>query len=463
MSSDESSWYVKASFGAEWGPMSAETFLRMADDGSFASDDVARCGVDDAWQPVIAVLETMRSGAPPAFANELEEVSAEPPDEIASEVMPEPSDVADRPVIKPARRTSLPGWSTYWAPGTSDAATTPLQRQFALTTESSANAVDTLATPAVAPDDDEPTSTNDTFVEAEYASQESRDLDSDGRFTELNEWKRERKVRLDRLLKIVADREAAVAREAEAAKLAAAVTCPEANTPEQDPLVEIAANGNTSVPDVAEPQLPQRTAPHQRQETWEETLARWRRSVPDWRFALPLLLLPWLIWSIWPVSNGSIAKNYRSMYSELRRLRDLPLDKSSMEEFVSRSHGELDELLPKLKRRATSQDSDTQLLYWIGRDCLKPMLKSPRMRNTKHEDMLKKLLAQWDRTHHIEPVSETPETSDSGAESLPVSPSAKPLGFGKSSEPVEPVEAELPPPSAKTKSKPQPVEDDGKN
>ena len=36
------SWYVKASFGAEWGPMSADTLLEMADNGDLARDDFAR-------------------------------------------------------------------------------------------------------------------------------------------------------------------------------------------------------------------------------------------------------------------------------------------------------------------------------------------------------------------------------------------------------------------------------------
>ena len=193
----------------------------------------------------------------------------------------------------------------------------------------------------------------------------------------------------------------------------------------------------------AEPQTPPR-ATAKRQENWEETLARWRRSVPDWRFALPMLLLPWLIWNYWPVSQGNIAETYRSMYSELRRRRDLPQDKTGMEEFVARSQTTLDELIPKLKRGATSQDPDTQLLLWIARDCLKPLLKSPRMRGTKHEDMLKKLLAQWDHAHHIEPVAESAEP---GNEPPPVSSATTPLGFGKSSESSDQVEVELPPPS----------------
>ena len=121
-----------------------------------------------------------------------------------------------------------------------------------------------------------------------------------------------------------------------------------------------------------------------------------------------------------------------------------------MDEFAARSQAQLDELLPKLKPRATAKDPDVQLLYWIGHDCLKPMLKSPRKRNTKHEDMLKRLLAQWDKTHGITPALEKP---DLNSETLPpVSPSLKGLGFGKSAEPSPPVDVQLPPPSAKSKA-----------
>lgn len=461
MSSDQSSWYVKASFGAEWGPMSAETLLQMAGDGAFASDDAARCGVDGQWQPVATVLEALRTGVEPARADELEEVAAEPLSEIVSEVIPEPSDVADHSVTDPVRRTSLPGWSTYWTPDSNDDSSAPAKPQFALTAESSTNVAGIFATTAEAPATEEPTSTTDGIVEAEPAASDSRGEDSDGRFDELNAWKRDRQERLDRLLKIVADREAAAAREAEAAKVAAAETCADPNNSEQNPILETAAEGNSSQPAASETQTLLRSETKRRQEKWEETLARWRRSLPDWRVALSLLLLPWLIWYVWPVSQGNIAETYRSMYSELRRRRDLPQDKTGMEEFVVRSQTTLDELLPKLKQGATSQDPDTQLLLWIGRDCLKPLLKNPRLRETKHEHMLKKLLAQWDHAHHIEPVAESPE---SGTEPPPpVSSSATPLGFGKSNEPAEPVEVELPPPSSKTKAKPQPVENDDSN
>lgn len=466
MSSDQSTWTVKASFGAQWGPMSAETFLQMAAEGSFASDDVARRGADGAWQAVAVALEELRSGVPPVRAVELEEVATEPISEIIAETPAQRSDVIGHLVNESVRRPSLPGWSTYWSPGSEQEASEPSRPQFALTSESSARDVGMFSTVMTAPTVEEPASSIDGFVEADTVASAAHDVDSDGRFDELNAWKRDRTERLDRLLKIVAEREAAAAREAEAAKLAAAESGADQNNTVVDSPLEMESEGNTAQPAVKEPQSEPQLPPRpvvKRPENWEETLSRWRRSVPDWRFVLPMLLLPWLAWHFWPVSDGSIAETYRSMYLDLRRLRDLPLNKTGMEEFVDRSQAKLDEMLPTLKQRASSENPDSQLLLWIGRDCLKPMLKNPRQRNTKHEVMLKKLLAQWDSTHQIEPVAEPPQTPESDAEPLPVSPSATPLGFGKSNEPAEPVDVELPPPSPKNKAKPQPVEVDGQN
>lgn len=462
MSHDESSWYVKASFGAEWGPMSAATLQQMAAEGAFASDDAARYGADGSWQSVAAVLDTLRSNNVSEPASALDDAAPELNSEFIGDMTTEPTSYADHSGTKPIRRSSLPGWTNYWTRGSHNEAPAPEKPPLVLASELLTNTVGSFTANADSLVPHEPAGSKTEFVATgSSAKRDSHEADPDGRFDELNAWKQERTERLDRLLKIVADREAASAREAEAAKSLAAESCPNPIHPEQGRGLEMEGEPNASQSIASESNKLPRPAV-KRPEKWEETLARWRRSLPDWRFALPMLFLPWLIWHYWPVSQGNIAETYRSMYQDLRRLRDLPQNKTGMEEFVARSQTTLDEILPKLKQRSTSQDPDTQLLLWIGRDCLKPMLKSPRLRNSKHEDMLKKLLAQWDSTHHIERVAESP---DPGAEPLPVSSSATPLGFGSSStsESAEPVEIELPPPSSKTTTKPPPAEIDDPN
>ena len=65
-----------------------------------------------------------------------------------------------------------------------------------------------------------------------------------------------------------------------------------------------------------------------------------------------------------------------------------------MNEFVERSQAKLDELIPWLERRASSEAADWQLMLWIGRDCLRPMLKNPRVRDSNEELKFKKLMAR---------------------------------------------------------------------
>ena len=59
--SNHDAWYVRASFGTEWGPISASTLLEMADSGSLARDDLARCERDSEWQPIPDVIDQLRS------------------------------------------------------------------------------------------------------------------------------------------------------------------------------------------------------------------------------------------------------------------------------------------------------------------------------------------------------------------------------------------------------------------
>jgi hypothetical protein len=75
------------------------------------------------------------------------------------------------------------------------------------------------------------------------------------------------------------------------------------------------------------------------------------------------------------------------------------------------------------------------------------MLKSPRARDTKHEAMLKKLLAQWDEQHHVLRTEEPAESSLSKSaepEILTPLPGSKPLGFGQSANLGESAEPDLP-------------------
>ena len=135
------------------------------------------------------------------------------------------------------------------------------------------------------------------------------------------------------------------------------------------------------------------------QESWEQTLERWKRSLPDPKVALVLLLLPLAAWWWWPSSDTAIADSYQSMYFELLELRERPNDKTGMEDFLARSQAELDRVLPGLKKRASPAKPELQWLLWMGQDCLRPMLKQPRQADTKSEVTFNKLMREWKRRH----------------------------------------------------------------
>lgn len=445
-------WYVKASFGAEWGPMSLDTLRQMAADGALAGDDLARCGVDADWQPVLAVLDQLRTDAvttnddaneTPDESEDAESLTTSPP-----EFSPMTEPAVDLEPVKRAKRRSgaLPNWSNYWQAEAPESEQPVAAPRLILEDE---HRVRQMEVTDIEPPPD--------FKEAPLAER-THDPEVREEFRELESWKQERQERLDRLLKVVAEREAA----AEAARVAAQTESPPVAITEEGSAVET----ETSSPVSPQKDTPKATPARRRTMapgTWDETLSRWRRSLPSRITVLVLLLVPLAAWWFWPSSDTAIAETFSSMYAQLRSLRDRPGDKSGMDEFVTRSQAQLDELLPGLKRRATPNDPDSQLLLWIGRDCLRPMLKSPRTRNTKHEDMLKKLLAQWNTAHHITPAESSVQSSTETASEEPLrnpTSAVKGLGFGSTPEPEDKVETELPTaaPSEKSKKQPKPKE-----
>ncbi len=417
----QQAWYVKASFGAEWGPMSADTLLIMADSGSLARDDMARCGVDGDWQPVPKVLILLRPQfGSVAKSDDLDEATS------GGDSLTRPSSVSVRETLPreseqpgPNRRRSgaLPGWSNYWTPDASAIALPTAQPR--LVSNDRIPAAETAIN--IATDESpNPRPLIPTATESAKAINSDRDTEPADKSACLDDWKRQRQETLDRLLRIVAEREAAAARAAEAAKAAeakakaggaatttdsamSAINAEHTTNESQNPVESEAASATKAA--LQKFNLPE--------EPWEHTLSRWRRSLPDWRVAISLVLLPLVVWWLWPVSYGNIAATYQSMYEELREQRERPQDKTGMNEFVDRSHAKLDELIPWLERRASSVAAESQLLLSIGRDCLQPMLKNPRTRDSKEELTFKKLMGQLEELNHPNRVSPNTSSDDS--------------------------------------------------
>lgn len=243
-------------------------------------------------------------------------------------------------------------------------------------------------------------------------------------FAELEAWKRERSERLERLMNIVREREAA----AEAARLAAQSETAATETCEKSAAMIAEASPSSSPRTMPSPARPMTRRAAANAEGWEQTLDRWTRSLPHPRLALALLLVPLALWWLWPSSDAAIAETYRLMYFELLELRERPNDKTGMAEFVERSQAQLDQLIPGLERRASPNRPDVQWLLWMGRDCLRPMLKQPRQQDTKPERTFNKLLREWQRLHepNVEPVEDSSVTSQA-SDSTSRSRERKPL------------------------------------
>ena len=401
------SWYVKASFGAEWGPMSFDTLREMADKGDVARDDLARCGVDAEWQSVVSVLEqahssklTTDSEQETADATPINQESPNNPIEETSSVTFESESVE---TLRPARRRpgALPNWSSYWDPNSS-ATREPVAIPW-FVPEPEERFSQAVATG----EETSPELSELTFASTDHTPQTNDETDdahsaTSGSFAELEAWKRERSERLDRLMKIVADREATAAEAARASEAERAVALAESATDStnSDSSAADAEHSQPSELNRAATMTPAKRQSIAKQESWEATLERWKRSLPDPKVALVLLLLPLAAWWWWPSSDAAIAESYQSMYLELLELRERPNDKTGMEDFLARSQAELDRVLPGLKKRASPAKPELQWLLWMGQDCLQTMLKQPRQADTKPEITFNKLMREWKRLHN---------------------------------------------------------------
>ncbi len=444
-------WYVKASFGAEWGPMSSDTLLEMADNGDLARDDMTRSDEAADWQPIQTVIDQLRT-AP--FADYDEEAAAEElptaddsftlPSEGVATLEPAPH-FSEQPAPIKRRGGALPGWSNYWVPDSANSTESrPLVAHPRLVLE------DQFQSHHVAPSETTVEGTSFRLVSEkaiEGSSEDSREVPSaadaisgtmpaDGDFAMLNSWKQERKERLDRLLKIVADREAA-AREAALAQAESANNAASQETATAEDDSEVATKEPIETP------RKQFSPPP---ESWKLTLDRWKRSLPDPKAALVLLIVPLAAWWFWPESSGNAGRTFRAMYDELRELRERPNDKTGMAEFVQRSQAKLDQLIPVLEKRASPNRPESQWLLWMGKDCLRPMLKNPRLNSSKPELNFKKLLAEWERLNGLTTETNSEDESGPPANREPSTDTAPDSSL-----------------SPKIKAKPQPVETNDAN
>ena len=153
----------------------------------------------------------------------------------------------------------------------------------------------------------------------------------------------------------------------------------------------------------------------------EEPLAkkwdRWRRSLPDLRIAAAVLLVVIVAWWFWPRSSRGIHDRYVAIWSEWKTRRMDLKDTAGWEQFLKRTEKELNASVPYLEKQARASDRESQLLLFIGRDCLQKMLKQPRQIGSPRENQMQTLFAVLHDMHdspangkRLEAVIESPRT-----------------------------------------------------
>ncbi len=155
------------------------------------------------------------------------------------------------------------------------------------------------------------------------------------------------------------------------------------------------------------PTSPRRTVTSR---SWSTTLIVWSRNWPTWATAAGLLIVI-AAWWFWPRQRPDIYARYVAIHDELQKRRDAPQDETGLKEFVSRANRELDELLPEVDEHA-AQSHEQQLLLFLGRDCLREILKHPKEENVRHERLFAAFSGQLKEIY--DPSRRTASDANSG-------------------------------------------------
>ena len=148
--------------------------------------------------------------------------------------------------------------------------------------------------------------------------------------------------------------------------------------------------------------------PRRRVETSQQKWDRWRRSLPAWPIAVAVLLVLFATWSYWPRSQRGIYERYGTIWAEWKTRRADFKDKEGWDHFLKHTAAELDDTVPWLEKHAQASDREKLLLLWIGRDCFRKMLKTPRQIGSPEEKQLQILLTKL-RELYESPGSTTPD------------------------------------------------------
>lgn len=135
-------------------------------------------------------------------------------------------------------------------------------------------------------------------------------------------------------------------------------------------------------------------------ETFAQKCRRWQRSLPTWPIGAAVVLLLIAAWWYWPRSQRGIYDRLTGVWTELKTRRTDFKDKAGWEEFLTQAQSEVDADTQWLEKHASAKDREKQLLLYVARDCLKPMLRKPRELGLDQEKQLVMLLQALEQ-HYV--------------------------------------------------------------
>ncbi len=371
--SSAKSWFVQTGFGATLGPMPVDALLEMVRTGALLRMDQVRAGDDDEWSLASEIPELVDVFT--GTSTGTEQSASESVDELVPTVLPSSPRISSKiNLIPPARPVSFESPSVPVEAAVTVATAQPKHVVEPVTVsrglaEVLVPAIENVSASATAPPEDD--------LIAHWKSQRIQSKEELGMVSlaaEMTQAENEDDFAPELPADLLDD-------EAEPASLAATNTIPTSHPVSRRPafLDQIAGLED---------------GPRRRVETSQQKWDRWRRSLPTWPIAVAVLLVLFATWSYWPRSQRAIYERYGTIWAEWKTRRTDFKDKEGWETFLKHTAEELDDTVPWLEQHARATDREQLLLLWIGRDCFRKMLKTPRQIGSPEEKQLQILLTK---------------------------------------------------------------------
>lgn len=427
--SSKKTWYVQTGFGTVLGPMPTDVLREMVRTGEMVRSDQVRKGSGGRWHPASEIPGLFE----PTTSADSEQKTAEPPSEPEPNATEQPvsDSVTQNPDSPAAERTataeSEPPSAAPAVKGRLIPPSVPFISSIAasppVTVESSAAVVaePVADLPKVKPLADLPAEPpSDDVSNAQLAPPED-DL--------ISRWREERDRTREELGTVSLAAEMTQSEEVEnfAPELPADLLDDESEVSSRKSVSSI-SESTTRRRTIERPAFLDQVAgledgPRVQEESPKQKWDRWRRSLPDLRIAAVVVVVLLTAWWFWPRSSRGIYDRYVAIWDEWKIRRVDPKDPAGWEQFLNRTEKELNATVPYLEKHARASDRESQLLLFIGRDCLQKMLKAPKQIGSPLENQMQVLFTVLQGMYQpsgdgkrietvIEPVRTKPKVRD---------------------------------------------------